>query len=139
MPKRISDVSLHVYVRPDSLERVVETVREVVDEHLADRDVFAWRFTLPVDPDDPAHITLETRWRTEHLGRAAQNWVTYEIALSLVGAPDQLTDDDMATLERQLLQGIYAVAQTEPGQEIPVSIRASQRTDVDLDINLELL
>ncbi|MEU7767175.1 hypothetical protein AB0B25_18845 [Nocardia sp. NPDC049190] len=139
MPKRISDVSLHVYVPPESLERVVETVREVVDEHLADRDVFAWRFTLPVDTDDPTHIALETRWRTDHLGPEPQNRVTYEIALSLVGAPDQLTDNDVATLERQLLHGIYAVAQTEPGQEIPVSIRASQRTDVDIDIDLELL
>ncbi|WP_406273534.1 hypothetical protein OH799_34990 [Nocardia sp. NBC_00881] len=140
MPKRISDVSLHVYVTPKTLERVVETVREVVDDHLADRDVFAWRFTLPVDTDDPAHMALETHWRELHLDRVPDTRATYEIALSLVGAPDELTDDDVAALERQLLHGIYAVARTEPGQEmIPVSIRASQRTDVDLDIDLELL
>lgn len=65
MPKRISDVSLHVYVTPETLERVVDTVRAVVDEHLAERDVFAWRFTLPVDSDDPAHAELQSRCPTD--------------------------------------------------------------------------
>ncbi|MBF6340546.1 hypothetical protein IU450_32320 [Nocardia abscessus] len=135
MPKRISDVSLHVYVTPEILERVVDTVRAVVDEHLADRDVFAWRFTLPVDADDPAHAALENSSDSDPSYEGSDDRSTYEIALSLVGAPDQLTDDHMAALERQLLHGISELARTEPGRGIPVSIRASQRTDVDLDID----
>lgn len=138
MPKRISDVSLHVYVTPETLERVVDTVREVVDDHLTDRDVFAWRFTLPVDADDPAHAALESRCPADPPGDRSDRRSTYEIALSLVGAPDQLTDDHMAALERQLLQRISGLARTEPGSDIPVSIRASQRTDVDLDIDRDL-
>ncbi|WP_330231891.1 hypothetical protein OHA40_05005 [Nocardia sp. NBC_00508] len=135
MPKRISDVSLHVYVTPEALDRVVETVREVVDDYLTDRDVFVWRFTLPVDTDDPTHLALESRCGPGRLDGALADRRTYEIALSLVGLPDQLTDDDVATLERQLLRGISGLARTEPGRQIPVSIRASQRTDVDLDID----
>ncbi|WP_280242070.1 hypothetical protein [Nocardia abscessus] len=135
MPKRISDVSLHVYVTPEILERVVDTVRAVVDDHLTDRDVFAWRFTLPVDADDPAHTALESRCHTDPSCGGPDDRDTYEIALSLVGAPDQLTDDHMAALERQLLHRISGLARTEPGRGIPVSIRASQRTDVDLDID----
>ncbi|MGQ4617075.1 hypothetical protein [Nocardia sp. R7R-8] len=138
MPKRISDVSLHVYVTPETLERVVDTVREVVDDHLLDRDVFAWRFTLPVDADDPAHAALESRCPTDPSGGGCDHRSTYEIALSLVGAPDQLTDDHMAALERQLLHRISGLARTEPRADIPVSIRASQRTDVDLDIDRDL-
>jgi hypothetical protein len=135
MPKRISDVSLHVYVTPEILERVVDTVREVVDDHLADRDVFAWRFTLPVDADDPAHLALESGCRADPPGEISGNRCTYEIALSLVGAPDQLTDAHMAALEHELLHAVSGLARTEPGGGIPVSIRASQRTDVDLDID----
>ncbi|MBF6168348.1 hypothetical protein IU486_26880 [Streptomyces gardneri] len=138
MPKRISDVSLHVYVTPETLERVVDTVRAVVDDHLTDRDVFAWRFTLPVDIDDPAHTALAGRCPAAVPGALADDRGTYEIALSLVGAPDQLTGDHMAALERQLLHAISGLARTEPGDEIPVSIRASQRTDVDLDIDRDL-
>ncbi|WP_245676349.1 hypothetical protein [Nocardia niwae] len=123
---------------PETLERVVDTVRAVVDEHLADRDVFAWRFTLPVDTDDPAHAALENRYPTDPPSAAADDRTTYEIALSLVGAPDQLTADHMAALERHLLQAISRLARTEPGPGIPVSIRASQRTDVDLDIDRDL-
>ncbi|MGK8524677.1 hypothetical protein ACRS6B_25400 [Nocardia asteroides] len=119
---------------PETLERVVDTVREVVDDHLTDRDVFAWRFTLPVDSDDPAHTELAGRCPAEPRG-VPDVRATYEIALSLVGAPDQLTDDHMVTLERQLLQAVSGLARTEPGRGIPVSIRASQRTDVDLDID----
>lgn len=141
MPKRISDVSLHVYVTPETLERVVDAVREVVDDHLTDRDVFAWRFTLPVDADDPAHAALENSCRPDRPGDGSDHRSTYEIALSLVGAPDQLTDDHMAVLERQLLHGISGLTRTEPGADIPVSIHASRCTDVDLDIerDLELL
>ncbi|MGW4718604.1 hypothetical protein [Nocardia sp. NPDC004260] len=123
---------------PETLERVVDTVREVVDDHLTDRDVFAWRFTLPVDADDPAHAALESRCPADRPGDRSDRRGTYEIALSLVGVPDQLTDDHMATLERQLLQRISGLARTEPGADIPVSIRASQRTDVDLDIDRDL-
>ncbi|MBF6467603.1 hypothetical protein IU427_20780 [Nocardia beijingensis] len=137
MPKRISDVSLHVYVTPETLERVVDTVRAVVDEHLAERDVFAWRFTLPVDTDDPAHAALQSRCPTDPPGAVADR-ATYEIALSLVGAPDQLTDDHLAELERRLLRAVSRLARTEPGPGIPVSIRASQRTHVDLDIDRDL-
>lgn len=138
MPKRISDVSLHVYVTPETLDRVVDTVRAVVDDHLTDRDVFAWRFTLPVDADDPAHTALESRCRTDRPGDRSDHRSTYEIALSLVGAPDQLTDDHMAALELQLLHGISELARTEPGADIPVSIHASRCTDVDLDIDRDL-
>ncbi|MFE7742045.1 hypothetical protein [Nocardia sp. NPDC057455] len=135
MPKRISDVSLHVYVTPEMLERVVDTVREVVDDHLADRDVFAWRFTLPVDSDDPAHAALASSCPTDPPDGITGRRGTYEIALSLVGAPDQLTDADTAALEHQLLHAVSGLARTEPEGGIPVSIRASQRTDVDLDID----
>lgn len=130
MPKRISDVSLHVYVTPETLEHIVDTVRELVDDHLQDRDVFAWRFTLPVDADDPAHCALESRWRAANPGRRRSTRGTYEIALSLVGAPTELTDADIAALEDQLRLGIHAVG---ADREIPFTIRALQRTDVDLD------
>ncbi|MGQ4599908.1 hypothetical protein [Nocardia sp. R6R-6] len=137
MPKRISDVALHVYVTPETLERVVDIVREVVDDHLIDRDIFAWRFTLPLDSDDPAHVALVSHCGGDRLDNEPENRRTYEIALSLVGEPNQLTDDGVATLERQLLHGISGLARTEPERQIPVSIRASQRTDVDLDIDRE--
>lgn len=136
MPKRISDVSLHVYLTPETLEHVVRAVRALVDGHLADRDVFAWRFTLPVDQDDPRHLTLETQWRMDNPGREPGARGSYEIALSLVGDPAELTDDDVAALEHRLLLAVYAAPRTgEP--EIPFSLRASQRTDVDLDADRE--
>ncbi|MFI6216238.1 hypothetical protein ACIBCD_29940 [Nocardia brasiliensis] len=137
MPKRISDVSLHVYVTSETLERVVQTVREVVDEHLQDREVFAWRFTLPVDTDDPAHDALESQWRAAHPGQDPDGYGTYEIALSLVGARAELTDAAMARLEQQLRQGISGVARTAPGGGIPFTIRAMERADVDLDTERE--
>ncbi|QIS02937.1 hypothetical protein F5X71_11995 [Nocardia brasiliensis] len=133
MPNRISDLSLNVYVTSETLERVVQTVREVVDDHLQDRDVFAWRFTLPVDADDPAHAELETRWRAAHPEADPAERGTYEIALSLVGADTELTDADMAQLELHLCQGISGVA----GADIPFSIRAMARADVDLDTERE--
>ncbi|WP_433579088.1 hypothetical protein [Nocardia brasiliensis] len=121
----------------ETLERVVQTVREVVDEHLQDREVFAWRFTLPVDTDDPAHDTLETQWRAAHPEQDPGDRGTYEIALSLVGARAELTDAAMARLEQQLRQGISGVARTEPDRGIPFTIRAMERADVDLDTERE--
>ncbi|MFG1797265.1 hypothetical protein [Nocardia sp. NPDC049149] len=137
MPKRISDVSLHVYVTPETLEAIVETVRAVVDDHLQDRDVFAWRFTLPVDSDDRAHVALETHWRAAHPGQEPTGCGTHEIALSLVGAPAELSDADIAELEQQLRHRISGLAGEDPSREIPFSIRAMQRTDVDLDAERE--
>ncbi|MFC8047283.1 hypothetical protein [Nocardia sp. NPDC057353] len=131
MPKRISDVSLHVYLTPETLDHVVRAVRDAVDAHLAERDVFAWRFTLPVDPDDPRHATLETRWRLDNPDSDPGARGCYEIALSLVGAPDELTDDDIAALEHTLLLALYAAPRDEP--EIPFTLSASQRTDLDAD------
>ncbi|GAA5059349.1 hypothetical protein [Nocardia callitridis] len=135
MPKRISDVSLHVYVTPETLERLVAGVRDLLDEHLAERDVFAWRFTLPVDAEDPEHLALETQWHTNHPETDTGERRTYEIALSLVGDPTELTDDTMAELEYQLLHGIYGNA--VPGQEIPLSMHAIRRSDVDLDLDAD--
>ncbi|WP_067655904.1 hypothetical protein [Nocardia harenae] len=135
MPKRISDVSLHVYLTPETLDHVVRAVREAVDAHLAERDVFAWRFTLPVDADDPRHAALESRWRADNPDLDPGARGCYEIALSLVGAPAELTDDDIATLEHTLLLALYAVPRDEP--EIPFTLSASQRTDVDLDTERE--
>ncbi|MFC8528586.1 hypothetical protein [Nocardia sp. NPDC057227] len=135
MPKRISDVSLHVYLTPETLDHVVRAVRDEVDAHLADREVFAWRFTLPVDTDDPRHAALETRWRTDNPDRDPGARGCYEIALSLVGAPAELTDGDIAELEHKLLLALYATPGDEP--EIPFTLSASQRTDLDLDTDRE--
>ncbi|WP_235211251.1 hypothetical protein [Nocardia brasiliensis] len=121
----------------ETLERVVETVRAVVDEHLQDREVFAWRFTLPVDTDDPVHEALETQWRAAHPEQDPGDRGAYEIALSLVGARAELTDAAMARLEQQLRQGISGVAHSEPGGGIPFTIRAMERADVDLDTERE--
>ncbi|AVH24297.1 hypothetical protein [Nocardia cyriacigeorgica] len=133
MPKRISDVSLHVYVTPENLERIVEAVRTALDDHLLDRDVFAWRFTLPAAPDDPLHAEFETHWRAENSDAPPTGYGTYEIALSLVGDPTELTDTDMAALQSRLRSGI-ASATT---QQVPLRIRAHQRTDVDLYPTIE--
>ncbi|WP_280351440.1 hypothetical protein, partial [Nocardia abscessus] len=97
--------------------------------------VCPWRSTLPAAAPHPAPAALAPRCHTDPSCGGPDDRGTYEIALSLVGAPDQLTDDHMAGLERQLLHRISGLARTEPGRGIPVSIRASQRTDVDLDID----
>ncbi|RDI65448.1 hypothetical protein [Nocardia pseudobrasiliensis] len=133
MPKRISDVSLHVYVTPETLERVVETVRGVVDDHVADRDIFAWRFTLPVDTDQPDHTVLETQWRLDHPGAESGDRRTYEIALSLVGDKKLLTAANLATLERELALGMTAE------DAAPYSIHALHREGFDLEENRELI
>ncbi|MEU8899980.1 hypothetical protein [Nocardia sp. NPDC048505] len=136
MPKRISDVSLHVYVTPETLDRVVETVRDVVDDHLQDRDVFAWRFTLPVDADDAAHIALESQWRAAHPDLAPAGRRTYEIALSLVGAPRDLTAPGLAALERRLMLET-AGATTDP--QIPRTIRTQRRDSFEFEFEREYL
>ncbi|MFF0490852.1 hypothetical protein ACWDSJ_18050 [Nocardia sp. NPDC003482] len=118
---------------PEALERVVDTVRRVVDDHVADRDVFAWRFTLPVDPDQPDHTVLETQWRLDHPGADPGARRTYEIALSLVGDQRLLTEADLATLERKLILGICAV------DAVPHSIHALHRESFDLEENRELI
>lgn len=127
MPKRISDVSLHVYVTPETLQRIVDTVRTALDDHLSDRDIFAWRFTLPVADDDPRHREFDTRWRHRHPDRDPDGRATYEIALGLVGDPAELTDTDMTALERRLTAGLDAAAATD----IPFTISARQRIDTD--------
>jgi hypothetical protein len=133
MPKCISDVSLHVYVTPETLDRVVATVRRVVDDHVAERDVFAWRFTLPVDTDQPDHAVLETQWRLDHPGTEPGDRRTYEIALSLVGDARLLTQANLAALERQLVLGMST------DEAVPYSIRALHRESFDLEENRELI
>ncbi|WP_280236142.1 hypothetical protein [Nocardia cyriacigeorgica] len=133
MPKRISDVSLHVYVTPDNLERIVEAVRTALDDHLADRDVFAWRFTLPAAPDDPLHREFENQCRAANSDVLPVGHGTYEIALSLVGDPTELTDTDMAALQDRLRTGITAATT----HEIAFRIHAHQRADVDLYPTIE--
>lgn len=135
MPKRISDVSLHVYLTPETLDHVVRAVRDAVDAQLAERDVFAWRFTLPVDADDPRHADLAARWRLDNPDLDPGPRGCYEIALSLVGDPAELTDDAIAALEHTLLLALYAAPRDEP--EIPFTLSASQRTDLDLDADRE--
>ncbi|MFE3546159.1 hypothetical protein ACFXK0_24620 [Nocardia sp. NPDC059177] len=131
MPKRISDVSLHVYVTPDILDRIVVAIRAVLDDHLHDRDVFAWRFTLPVDATDPIHAELESHWRGSHPDAAPGAEATYEIALSLVGEPADLTDDDIADLEHSLALAVHGAAPQQPGHPVPFRVRADQRTELD--------
>jgi hypothetical protein len=138
MPKRISDVSLHVYVTPETLERVVAIVRRVVDDHVAERDVFAWRFTLPVDTDHHAHTMLETQWRLHNPAADPGARGSYEIALSLVGAPELLTEADLNALERQLVQGISTESGLPGAMAVPYVLHASSRDSFDLEENTEL-
>ncbi|MFE6925672.1 hypothetical protein ACFVAV_31985 [Nocardia sp. NPDC057663] len=133
MPKRISDVSLHVYVTPEILDRIVASVRTVLDDHLQDRDVFAWRFTLPVDAADPVHQELESHWRGAHPGAEPSTETTSEIALSLVGDPADLTDADIADLEHGLALAVYGATT----RAVPFVLRAHQRTDVALELDRE--
>ncbi|WP_067846713.1 hypothetical protein [Nocardia lijiangensis] len=133
---RISDVSLHVYVTPETLERIVETVRAVVDDHLHDRDVFAWRFTLPVDPGEPAHVLLETQWRVDHPGQDPDPRRTYEIALSLVGAARDLTAPSLAALQRRLM--IETSCGTDD-PDVPRTISTQRRDSFDFEIEREIL
>ncbi|BAD56713.1 hypothetical protein IU443_27430 [Nocardia farcinica] len=136
MPKRISDVSLHVYATPEILDQVVDTVRAVVDDHLQERDVFAWRFTLPVDTDDPAHRLLETQWLLDHPGEQPDGRGTYEIALSLVGAPTDLTAAGLAALEDRLM------LETSCGcfdLDVPRTITTQRRDSYDYEFEREIL
>lgn len=137
MPKRISDVSLHVFVTPEILHRIVASIRTVVDDHLQDRDVFAWRFTLPVDTGDPIHNDLESQWRGTHSGSDPENEATYEIALSLVGDPDEFTDADIAELEDCLVLAVCGAVAPEPSPGVPFRLRADQRTDFALELDPE--
>ncbi|MCM6773214.1 hypothetical protein NDR87_07005 [Nocardia sp. CDC159] len=105
----------------------------MVDDHVADRDIFAWRFTLPVDADQPDHTVLETQWRLDHPGADPAGRRTYEIALSLVGDKKLLTEANLAALERKLVLGIS----TEDA--VPHSIHALHRESFDLEENRELI
>lgn len=137
MPKRISDVSLHVFVTPEILDRIVASIRTVVDDHLQDRDVFAWRFTLPVDTADPIHDDLEAQWRGTHSGMDPATEATYEIALSLVGDPVEFTDTDVAELEDGLVLAVYGAVGPQPGTGVPFRLRADQRTDLTFELDRE--
>ncbi|WP_194828908.1 hypothetical protein [Nocardia sp. XZ_19_231] len=106
---------------PEILDRIVASVRTVLDDHVHDRDVYAWRFTMPVDASDPIHRDLESQWRGSCPGSEPSAESTYEIALSLVGDPADLTDTDIADLERGLALAVYGV---------PFTLRAHQRTDL---------
>jgi hypothetical protein len=136
MPKRVSDVSLYVYVTPQTLEYVVETVRGVVDDHLQDREVFAWRFTLPVEAEASEHLLFETQWRVDHPGQEPSGRRTYEIALSLVGAPRDLTAPGLAALERRLMA---ETACCDGELDTPRTIRTERRDSFDFDIEREYL
>ncbi|WP_328392334.1 hypothetical protein [Nocardia sp. NBC_00416] len=131
MPKRISDVSLHVYVTPEILEGLVDTVRAELAEQLGDGDVCAWRFTLPVAEDDSRHRALDSRWRAGNPGAEPDGHATFEIALSLVGDPAELTDGYIDALERRLLRGLDTL---RPGA--PFTFSAEQRTDVEMEPKL---
>ncbi|MGW5383794.1 hypothetical protein [Nocardia sp. NPDC003963] len=128
MPKRISDVSLHVYVTPEILKDLVDTVRVELAEQLGDGDICAWRFTLPIAEDDARHRDFDDRWRTANPGAEPLGRATFEIALSLVGDPAELTDSYLATLEHRLLRGLETLG---PGD--PFTFRTEQRTDVDME------
>lgn len=139
MPKRISDVSLHVYAMPEMLDRVVDTVRTVVDDHLQDRDVFAWRFTLPAGEEDPAHILLATQWLLEHPDELPGPRNTYEIALSLVGAPDDLTEADLDMLRERLLSETAGPEAVGVGSPLPRTITVRRRDSFDYEFEREIL
>ena len=128
MPKRISDVSLHVYVTPETLDRLVESVRKDLAEHLDDGDVCAWRCTLPVAEDDSRHREFDSRWRAGNPGVEPYGHATFEIALSLAGDPAELTDGYIGALEHRLLRGLDAV-----GPGAPFTLSAEQRTDADIE------
>ncbi|MEV6064311.1 hypothetical protein AB0L62_30300 [Nocardia asteroides] len=122
-----------MFVTPETLDRIVAGIRMVLDDHLSDRDVFAWRFTLPVDGADPVHRDLESQWRRAHPGSEPGQEATAEIALSLVGDPADLTDADIADLEHGLALAVYGAA----GHAVPLRLRAHQRTDVELELDVE--
>ncbi|WP_336086862.1 hypothetical protein [Nocardia sp. SSK8] len=120
---------------PDILDRIVAGIRAVVDDHVQDRELFAWRCTLPVDDTDPVHGELESQWRGTHPDRAPGDEATYEIALSLVGEPGELTEADTAHLEHGLATTVDGAA---PGNAVPFRLRAHQRTDVAVEPDYEL-
>ncbi|MFD4441792.1 hypothetical protein ACFWPK_18660 [Nocardia sp. NPDC058519] len=115
---------------PEILDRIVASVRTVLDDHVHDRDVYAWRFTMPVDASDPVHRDLESQWRGSYPGLEPSTESTYEIALSLVGDPADLTDADIADLEHGLAVAVYGAATPHPAPGVPFTLRAHQRTDV---------
>jgi len=141
MPKRISDLSLHVYAMPETLDQVVDTVRTVVDDHLQDRDVFAWRFTLPAGDEDPAHILLATQWLLEHPDEQPGARSTYEIALSLVGAPEDLTEPDLDALRQHLLCETAGLESAGTGSDcdLPRTITVRRRDSFDYEFEREIL
>ncbi|MFC8385452.1 hypothetical protein [Nocardia sp. NPDC057272] len=119
-----------MYVTPEILDRIVASVRTVLDDHVHERDVYAWRFTMPVDASDPVHHELESQWRGSYPGLEPSGESTYEIALSLVGDPADLTDADITDLERGLALAVYGAAPPHHAHGVPFTLRAYQRTDV---------
>ncbi|WP_319945210.1 hypothetical protein [Nocardia macrotermitis] len=118
---------------PETLDRVVATVRRVVDQHVADRDLFAWRFTLPVEPDQPDHAMLETQWRLDNPDQDPGDRRTYEIAVSLVGDAKLLTGANLAQLETRLMLSLSTQ------DAVPYEIRTLHRESFDLEENRELI
>ncbi|MFD5180305.1 hypothetical protein ACFWM1_31150 [Nocardia sp. NPDC058379] len=118
---------------PEILDRIVASVRTVLDDHLQDREAFAWRFTLPVDAADPLHRELESQWRATHPDTAPETEAAFEIALSLVGDPADLTDADIADLEHGLALAVYGAA----SHAVPFVLRADQRTDLEWELDVE--
>ncbi|MGS2810183.1 hypothetical protein [Nocardia sp. MW-W600-9] len=118
---------------PEILDHIVARVRAVLDDHLQDRDVFAWRFTLPVDAADPLHQELESQWRAMYSGAEPKSEAAFEIALSLVGDPADLTDADIADLEHRLALAVYGA----PTPAVPFVLRADQRTDLEWELDVE--
>lgn len=127
MPKRISDVSLHVYVTPDTLAEVVASVCHALEDQLDSCGVVAWRSTLPVACDDPRHANFDEHWRRWHPGCTPDGHATYEIALSLLGDPAEFTDKDVDAFEKRLAADVQALTPTP----VPFSISAHQHTDID--------
>ncbi|MFC4123371.1 hypothetical protein [Nocardia rhizosphaerae] len=118
---------------PEIRDRIVTGVRTVLDDHLQDLDIFAWRFTLPTDSGDPVHRELETQWRSAHPGAEPDAEATYEIALSLVGDPADLTDTEIAGLEHGLVLAVYGAAE----HAVPFTLCAHQRTGVERESDPE--
>ncbi|MFC4373104.1 hypothetical protein ACFO5K_03225 [Nocardia halotolerans] len=115
---------------PEDLDRIVAGIRSVVDDHLQDRDVFAWRCTVPVDAAETVHQDLESQWHRSHPGDHPATEATFEIAIGLVGEPTELTGADIADLEHELA---LAVCGAEP---VPYTLRAHQRTDAEFDLDV---
>ena len=68
------------------------------------------------------------RWRAGNPGREPDDHATFEIALSLVGDPGELTDGYLDGLQRRLLRGLDTQAPAAP-----FTLSTQQRTDLDIE------